>query len=140
MLLFVLLSVFFSSRRRHTSCALVTGVQTCALPIYALKALTEKWYLLLPLAVLVYLLFSGFTPLFAGTMGMALTTVLILGQQAAGQTKVMFYRILFWVGLGLCTAVIYRYSGLRIEELAIIVIHTRVVLHCFVKGGRTPHR
>src|SRR3546814_8195593 len=26
--------LFFSSRRRHTSCALVTGVQTCALPIY----------------------------------------------------------------------------------------------------------
>src|SRR3546814_4959642 len=26
---------FFSSRRRHTSCALVTGVQTCALPILA---------------------------------------------------------------------------------------------------------
>src|SRR3546814_7928268 len=33
----VLMSVFFfSSRRRHTRCALVTGVQTCALPIYAL--------------------------------------------------------------------------------------------------------
>src|SRR3546814_5551834 len=26
---------FFSSRRRHTRCALVTGVQACALPIYA---------------------------------------------------------------------------------------------------------
>src|SRR3546814_2018790 len=26
----------FSSRRRHTICALVTGVQTCALPILAL--------------------------------------------------------------------------------------------------------
>src|SRR3546814_1772175 len=25
---------FFSSRRRHTRCALVTGVQTCALPIF----------------------------------------------------------------------------------------------------------
>src|SRR3546814_6192039 len=25
--------LFFSSRRRHTRCALVTGVQTCALPI-----------------------------------------------------------------------------------------------------------
>src|SRR3546814_6324525 len=25
---------FFSSRRRHTICALVTGVQTCALPIW----------------------------------------------------------------------------------------------------------
>src|SRR3546814_14576998 len=28
------LSCFFPSRRRHTRCALVTGVQTCALPIY----------------------------------------------------------------------------------------------------------
>src|SRR3546814_5975874 len=27
---------FFSSRRRHTRCALVTGVQTCALPIFIL--------------------------------------------------------------------------------------------------------
>src|SRR3546814_5261519 len=27
------LFLFFSSRRRHTRCALVTGVQTCALPI-----------------------------------------------------------------------------------------------------------
>src|SRR3546814_1131909 len=41
---------FFSSRRRHTSCALVTGVQTCALPILsvadnlgrALAALSEE--------------------------------------------------------------------------------------------------
>src|SRR3546814_4771662 len=30
-----LLVFFFSSRRRHTRCALVTGVQTCALPIFA---------------------------------------------------------------------------------------------------------
>src|SRR3546814_17890197 len=29
----ILLVLFFSSRRRHTRCALVTGVQTCALPI-----------------------------------------------------------------------------------------------------------
>src|SRR3546814_3741075 len=27
--------IFFSSRRLHTICALVTGVQTCALPIYS---------------------------------------------------------------------------------------------------------
>src|SRR3546814_4640216 len=32
---------FFSSRRRHTRCALVTGVQTCALPIYAVAAVAE---------------------------------------------------------------------------------------------------
>src|SRR3546814_839062 len=30
---------FFSSRRRHTRCALVTGVQTCALPIYSVTGL-----------------------------------------------------------------------------------------------------
>src|SRR3546814_2077128 len=34
----VFLFFFFSSRRRHTRCALVTGVQTCALPIYSISA------------------------------------------------------------------------------------------------------
>src|SRR3546814_6027209 len=34
--------VFFSSRRRHTRCALGTGVQTCALPIFiAMRALRK---------------------------------------------------------------------------------------------------
>src|SRR3546814_10510015 len=35
---------FFSSRRRHTRCALVTGVQTCALPILLsfLRQLAER--------------------------------------------------------------------------------------------------
>src|SRR3546814_18793551 len=32
-MILLLVFVFFSSRRRHTRCALVTGVQTCALPI-----------------------------------------------------------------------------------------------------------
>src|SRR3546814_3595415 len=32
-LCFLFFFFFFSSRRRHTRCALVTGVQTCALPI-----------------------------------------------------------------------------------------------------------
>src|SRR3546814_8746538 len=40
---------FFSSRRRHTSCALVTGVQTCALPIF----LGVRLYLLAQAADLV---------------------------------------------------------------------------------------
>src|SRR3546814_8001486 len=33
-MLFFMYCFFFSSRRRHTICALVTGVQTCALPIW----------------------------------------------------------------------------------------------------------
>src|SRR3546814_13764466 len=37
MSLYFFLRFFFSSRRRHTRCALVTGVQTCALPILVAK-------------------------------------------------------------------------------------------------------
>src|SRR3546814_7470175 len=38
--MFILLFVF-SSRRRHPSCALVTGFQTCALPILASRSADE---------------------------------------------------------------------------------------------------
>src|SRR3546814_10305590 len=34
---------FFSSRRRHTRCALVTGVQTCALPISHRRKVEGRW-------------------------------------------------------------------------------------------------
>src|SRR3546814_4253629 len=45
-----LVFVFFcSSRRRHTRCALVTGVQTCALPIYDESADYEDGTFLAPL-------------------------------------------------------------------------------------------
>src|SRR3546814_7367756 len=37
----IVFSFFFSSRRRHTRCALVTGVQTCALPISSCRA--REW-------------------------------------------------------------------------------------------------
>src|SRR3546814_14237782 len=40
-MLFVFL-FFFSSRRRHTRCALVTGVQTCALPISEAHSLARR--------------------------------------------------------------------------------------------------
>src|SRR3546814_1713236 len=36
------LMFFFSSRRRHTRCALVTGVQTCALPIFGVRHRRDK--------------------------------------------------------------------------------------------------
>ena len=44
---------------------------------------SANWHLVLPLAVLVYLLLHGFTPLFAGSVGLALTVVLILGAPIA---------------------------------------------------------
>src|SRR3546814_427003 len=39
----VFILFFFSSRRRHTRCALVTGVQTCALPISMFWAAHARW-------------------------------------------------------------------------------------------------
>src|SRR3546814_10489510 len=42
--LFYCIVLYFSSRRRHTRCALVTGVQTCALPVLQLPA-AEPWTL-----------------------------------------------------------------------------------------------
>src|SRR3546814_4801350 len=45
---------FFSSRRRHTSCALVTGVQTCALPICPSMSTSLK-----PLGLAVALVLAG---------------------------------------------------------------------------------
>src|SRR3546814_6564062 len=41
------LMFFFSSRRRHTRCALVTGVQTCALPICRMSESSfKRWRLM----------------------------------------------------------------------------------------------
>src|SRR3546814_17039719 len=42
MCIFCFCFFFFSSRRRHTRCALVTGVQTCALPICCTSPNGEK--------------------------------------------------------------------------------------------------
>src|SRR3546814_13895489 len=39
----LILLFFFSSRRRHTRCALVTGVQTCALPISPVWAMLDMF-------------------------------------------------------------------------------------------------
>src|SRR3546814_5877645 len=44
--------LFFSSRRRHTRCALVTGVQTCALPICRLFQCASQVSMTLRLALL----------------------------------------------------------------------------------------
>ena len=55
----------------------------------ARKAITENWMLLVPLGVLVYLLFGGYTPLFAGTIGLGLTVLLILGDSGPEAMRLM---------------------------------------------------
>ena len=106
----------------------------------AWAAIKRQWYLVIPLAALVYLLFTGFTPLFAGTVGMALTAILILGQHATGTTKVMLLRVLFWVVLGLLAFALVEFVGMRVEQTSIALIALLVVVTWFVKGGRELQR
>ena len=73
-------------------------------------AIRLKWYLMLPLAVLVFMLFDGFTPMFAGIVGLALTAALILGVGIASGFGSMLFRIVFWVILGVGTASFFKFG------------------------------
>ena len=67
-------------------------------------AVRERWYLLLPLIGLVALLFSGYTPMFSGTVGLGLTVILIFGAAVMSGVKGTPLRVLFWVLLGMACA------------------------------------
>ena len=74
------------------------------------QPIREHWPLVLPLAMLVYLLFAGYTPIFAGTMGLALTVVLILGMPLAARIGPLAFRLVFWLAIGLAAASFLRYG------------------------------
>ena len=101
----------------------------------ALLALREGWYLILPLAALVYLLFSGFTPLFAGVIGIAATAALILGITVVTAIGPTMLRAGFWILLGLIAAALWR-MGLRTEHLAFAMVGLLIVPCLLFKGGR----
>jgi TRAP transporter 4TM/12TM fusion protein len=96
------------------------------------KALREGWHLILPLAVLVYLLFSGYTPLFAGTIGLALTVMLILGASAVLNLPQGVIRVIFWIGLGLIAAAFFE-LGIWVVMSAIIAL---IGWNATQQGGR----
>ncbi|MBM3606087.1 MAG: TRAP transporter permease [Alphaproteobacteria bacterium] len=96
-------------------------------------AVRDQWPLVLPLAALVYLLFAGYTPIFAGTMGLALVTVLILGTPLAAMIGPYAFRLVFWIALGLASAAFIRYG----VNLLVIVI-TVLLLACAAFQGTRP--
>ena len=98
----------------------------------AKRALIKQWHLLLPLAMLIYLLFSGYTPLFAGTVGLALTVLLILGASAALGLPEGVLRIIFWVGLGIVGAAFLEY-GIAIVGLGIAAL---ILANMAMRHGR----
>ncbi|EYR84051.1 TRAP transporter permease [Shinella sp. 838] len=98
----------------------------------ARAAITKGWYLVLPLAALVWLLFSGYTPLFAGTVGLGFTLLLILGSSIALGLPSTAVRVIFWIGLGLVAAAFFKFG----MEVVVVALAVLVLANGIWKGGR----
>jgi TRAP transporter 4TM/12TM fusion protein len=96
------------------------------------RALKQSWYLVLPLAALVGMLFHGFTPMFAGMTGLALTAILILGATIAASLSKQAFRYVFWLAVGLGAATFTRWGIYPI--LGIIAVLAIVCLP--LNGGK----
>ena len=99
-------------------------------------AVREKWYLILPLAALVWLLFSGYTPLFSGTVGLAATVILIFGAAAISGASSTVLRVIFWIGLALVSSSFLRWGITAV----FVVIAGLVAVNFVVRGGREALR
>lgn len=90
-------------------------------------AVRERWFLLLPLAGLVALLFSGYTPLFSGTVGLGLTVILIFGAAVLTGIKGMALRIVFWILLAIACSGFFSFGvGTFFVLTAILVALTYI--------------
>ncbi|MEO7337477.1 MAG: TRAP transporter permease [Caldimonas sp.] len=96
------------------------------------RALKDNWYLVLPLAALVYMLFHGFTPMFAGMVGLALTAIMILGVAIAATLSLTAFRYAFWVAVGLGASTFVKWG---IEPVLVLI--AGLCLVCVVmRNGR----
>jgi TRAP transporter 4TM/12TM fusion protein len=98
----------------------------------AIAALRKGWYLVLPLAALIYLLFDGYTPLYSGTIGLALTVVLLLGGSLARPLPSFALRVLFWIVLGFAAASFMKFGVWVIGALLLLL----VAINLATRGGR----
>src|SRR3546814_1327860 len=98
---YIFVIFFFSSRRRHTRCALVTGVQTCALPIYAQtarriigaprRAFATYGGLILATAAIFWATPAGFVP--AQDQGYALAAIQLPPGSSIQQTDAVLKKV-----------------------------------------------
>ncbi len=95
-------------------------------------AMRRSWYLLLPLLALVVMLFHGFTPMYAGLTGLALTAVLILGATVAATIGPTTLRYVFWIGLGILASFFVQFG----IWVVIGLIAALVLANTVVQGGR----
>jgi len=85
------------------------------------NVMRKQWYLTLPLVSLVYLLLSGYTPLFAGFYGVVLTVALIMVRKLWDTYPAPWRRALLLAGVAAGSAMIGKYG-----------IHGMLALHGFL--------
>jgi TRAP transporter 4TM/12TM fusion protein len=107
------------------------GMERASLPD-PVAALRAHWPLILPLAVLVWLLFAGFTPVFAGAMGLALVVVLILAAPFAALIGPFAFRLAFWIAIGAAAAGFLKFGAGALAAL----IGALALGAFFFAGGR----
>jgi len=98
--------------------------EDCPNPWAAVKT---HWYLLLPLIGLVALLFSGYTPLFSGTVGLGLTVILIFGAAVISGVKGTPLRVLFWVLLAIACGGFIEFGVITFFAISFVLIATLYV-------------
>jgi TRAP transporter 4TM/12TM fusion protein len=98
----------------------------------AIKAIKDKWFLVLPLVVLIYLLFAGYTPLYSGSIGLILTAFLILGSSIALGFSSKIIKIIFWIILGFTASLFFK-LGADVIKITLVIL---ILWNFFSKGGR----
>ncbi|MBU2409162.1 MAG: TRAP transporter fused permease subunit, partial [Gammaproteobacteria bacterium] len=99
-------------------------------------AMRLRWYLILPLAILVWMLFAGYTPLFSGMVGLALTVVLIFGAALTQRFGARVLQVIFWIIIGLAASSFLKYGITALLLLAAVM----AAALAFAKGGRETLR
>lgn len=93
--------------------------EDCPNPWTAVK---KHWYLLIPLIGLVTLLFSGYTPLFSGTVGLGLTVILIFGAAIISGVGSNTQRYIFWVLLGFACTGFAKFGVVTFFSIIMVLI------------------
>lgn len=100
------------------------------------KAMAEKWYLMLPLAGLVGMLFHGFTPMYSGLIGLALCAILILGFTVAASLSATAARYVFWFAVGLGCSLLVKWGVYPVMAVILLLV---AVCARIKGGGKTLH-
>ncbi len=95
------------------------------------RAMREQWFLILPLAGLVAMLFNGFTPMYSGMVGLALCAILILGTAVAARLSSTAFRYAFWLTLALASSLLVKWGVYPV----LAVIGALILICLRIKGG-----